>query len=194
MCTLILAVLASRVGRPVPLPELVDALWGDQPPASAGNNLRTYVSGLRRTLGAGSLTGSGTPGYTLQVSTEDIDMHEFLAPVSGGQAALDAELPNLVAACIHAAGDGPSPAAWLIADALRGYCYYRRDLASWGIIAGTALRAATAAGDQTGQARKHWPDPGCAQRRGLFGRLLVCGPFVLRSSGCSFDSEDVPGA
>ena len=46
----VLGVLASRANRVVSRGELVDAVWGDQPPASVDNGIYTYVAGLRRVL------------------------------------------------------------------------------------------------------------------------------------------------
>ena len=46
----VLGVLASRANRVVSRGELVDAVWGDQPPASVDSGIYTYVTGLRRVL------------------------------------------------------------------------------------------------------------------------------------------------
>ena len=46
----VLGVLATRANRVVSRGELVDAVWGDQPPASAEAGIYTYVAGLRRVL------------------------------------------------------------------------------------------------------------------------------------------------
>ena len=46
----VLGVLASRANRVVSRGELVDAVWGDQPPASAEGGIYTYIAGLRRVL------------------------------------------------------------------------------------------------------------------------------------------------
>ena len=46
----VLGVLASRANRVVSRGELVDAVWGDKPPASVDNGIYTYVAGLRRVL------------------------------------------------------------------------------------------------------------------------------------------------
>ena len=46
----VLGVLATRANRVVSRGELVDAVWGDQPPATAEGGIYTYVSGLRRVL------------------------------------------------------------------------------------------------------------------------------------------------
>ena len=47
----LLAALAVRDGRPVPVSELVDAVWDDDPPEQARSTLQTYVSRLRSSLG-----------------------------------------------------------------------------------------------------------------------------------------------
>src|SRR3974377_327642 len=46
----VLGVLATRANRVVSRGELVDAVWGDEPPASAEGGIYTYVAGLRRVL------------------------------------------------------------------------------------------------------------------------------------------------
>jgi len=46
----VLGVLAMRANRVVSRGELVDAVWGEQPPASAEGGIYTYVAGLRRIL------------------------------------------------------------------------------------------------------------------------------------------------
>jgi DNA-binding SARP family transcriptional activator/tetratricopeptide (TPR) repeat protein len=46
----VLGVLAMRANRVVSRGELVDAVWGDQPPASAEGGIYTYIAGLRRAL------------------------------------------------------------------------------------------------------------------------------------------------
>jgi len=42
--------LAVRANRVVSRADLIDAVWGDQPPASAEGGIYTYVAGLRRVL------------------------------------------------------------------------------------------------------------------------------------------------
>jgi DNA-binding SARP family transcriptional activator len=46
----VLGVLATRANRLVSRGELVDAVWGDKPPASAEGGIYTYVAGLRRVI------------------------------------------------------------------------------------------------------------------------------------------------
>jgi DNA-binding SARP family transcriptional activator/tetratricopeptide (TPR) repeat protein len=64
---------------------------------------------------------------------------------------LDAERPNLIAAVRYAA-DRAAAAAWVIADALRGYFWLRMYTLDWLDVAAAGLAAATAAGDPAGQA------------------------------------------
>nr|WP_285687094.1 BTAD domain-containing putative transcriptional regulator [Actinoplanes sp. NBRC 103695] len=54
--------------------ELVDAVWGDSAPASAGGSLHTYVSGLRRVLGtAAERLSTVAGGYQLTASSVDVE-------------------------------------------------------------------------------------------------------------------------
>ena len=65
---------------------------------------------------------------------------------------LDAELRGLVAAIRHAAQHGPRPAAWQLADSLRGYLYLRMHVVDWAAVGAAALTAALAEGDALGEA------------------------------------------
>jgi DNA-binding SARP family transcriptional activator len=68
-----------------------------------------------------------------------------LSDRSAALAWLDAERPNLVAAVHAAAGHAAHrEAAWLLADALRGYFYLRRHVPEWLAVAHAALAAAEA--------------------------------------------------
>jgi len=49
---LLLVLLALNAGRVVAAERLIDALWGEDPPASAGVSLRVLISRLRRGLAA----------------------------------------------------------------------------------------------------------------------------------------------
>ncbi|MGW0814239.1 AfsR/SARP family transcriptional regulator [Streptomyces viridiviolaceus] len=61
----LLAALLLREGRTVTAPELIDALWGDEPPSQALAAVRTYASRLRKVLGAGLLV-SESGGYAVR--------------------------------------------------------------------------------------------------------------------------------
>jgi predicted ATPase/class 3 adenylate cyclase/DNA-binding SARP family transcriptional activator len=72
----VLAVLALKAPRTVSLSELVDAVWGEDPPRTAEKALQTYVSGLRRALSPGAIETVGG-GYRLAVAAEDVDVAVF---------------------------------------------------------------------------------------------------------------------
>ena len=56
----VLGILAMRANRVISRGELVDAVWGQDPPASAEGGIYTYVAGLRRIIEPGrSLRGPG---------------------------------------------------------------------------------------------------------------------------------------
>jgi DNA-binding SARP family transcriptional activator len=84
---LVLAVLLGRPDVEVPSDELIDALWGGEPPMSAANNLRSYVYGLRRVLGD-VITGHGRPGYRLQTDQVSTDIDRFRGLCTAAEAAL----------------------------------------------------------------------------------------------------------
>ncbi|WP_214326769.1 AfsR/SARP family transcriptional regulator [Nonomuraea sediminis] len=76
-----LAVLASHVGRAVSKAQLIDALWGEAPPASAEQSVYTYVAGLRRALEPRrgprerpQIVTSTAGGYLLRLRPEQIDV------------------------------------------------------------------------------------------------------------------------
>lgn len=68
-----LAILLLRAGSAVPADEMIDALWGDEPPRAAVGTVRTYLSRLRGILGPRRIE-SGPGGYTLLVDPESTDL------------------------------------------------------------------------------------------------------------------------
>ncbi|MFG2063509.1 BTAD domain-containing putative transcriptional regulator [Micromonospora sp. NPDC048871] len=89
---LVLACLLFRPCEAVAAERLVAALWGDQPPASANANIRTYIRGLRRALQDGVddkpriVTTHG--GYLLRVEPDERDLDRFDAATARGREAL----------------------------------------------------------------------------------------------------------
>ncbi|MFI6583773.1 BTAD domain-containing putative transcriptional regulator [Embleya sp. NPDC050493] len=67
--------LALDPGRPVSADRLIAAVWGDEPPAGAGNALQSLISRLRRQLPVE--LDSGPAGYLLRIRPEDVDAHVF---------------------------------------------------------------------------------------------------------------------
>jgi DNA-binding SARP family transcriptional activator/tetratricopeptide (TPR) repeat protein len=87
----VLGVLATRANRVVSRGELVDAVWGHQPPASVENGIYTYVAGLRRVLEPdrprrdpdktrrtpGRVLVSSGGGYLLRLGRDGLDAAQF---------------------------------------------------------------------------------------------------------------------
>ncbi|MEU8777966.1 BTAD domain-containing putative transcriptional regulator [Streptomyces sp. NPDC048606] len=66
----LLAVLLLRDGRTATAPELIDAIWGDEPPQQALATIRTYASRLRKILDPGLLvTDAG--GYAIRLRRQE---------------------------------------------------------------------------------------------------------------------------
>jgi len=110
----VLGLLAVNHGVTLHRDSIIDALWGDHPPASAVTMVQSYVSRLRRTLHAGRsraqrracvLEAAG-PGYRLRAGAE-LDLYGF------GQAARKAR------------------SAWADGDAATACDLYERALALW---------------------------------------------------------------
>jgi predicted ATPase/DNA-binding SARP family transcriptional activator len=85
----LLAALALQVGRPVPADQLIDALWGEDPPPAVKNGLQGLVSKLRRALGSTELVSMRSGGYVLELDEEAVDVHRFARLVAAGQQATD---------------------------------------------------------------------------------------------------------
>lgn len=85
---LLLATLLSRPSEAVPTGVLLTALWGEDPPASAAANLRTYARGLRGALGDGSWMPHTRGGYLLRVPPGGTDVERFDEAAFRGRRAL----------------------------------------------------------------------------------------------------------
>jgi predicted ATPase/DNA-binding SARP family transcriptional activator len=99
----LLAVLSLQAGHVVPADQLIDALWGEDPPISARNGLQGLASKLRRVLGSPDAVAMRGDGYALELPAEAVDVHRFEHLVAAGHAA--------------AAGGDLSGAVVLLADA-----------------------------------------------------------------------------
>jgi DNA-binding SARP family transcriptional activator/tetratricopeptide (TPR) repeat protein/DNA-binding XRE family transcriptional regulator len=80
----VLGLTALRLGRPVTREEIVDALWGDRPPATWVSQVHTAVGQLRKLLDPGRARGSRTGllaldrnGYVLGLEADAVDLHRF---------------------------------------------------------------------------------------------------------------------
>ncbi|WP_207128999.1 AfsR/SARP family transcriptional regulator, partial [Actinocatenispora comari] len=81
----LLARLALDAGRPVGTDRLIAALWGDEPPAGAGNALQSLVSRLRRALPADTPIRSVPAGYQLDVDADAVDVRRFATLAAEGR-------------------------------------------------------------------------------------------------------------
>jgi predicted ATPase/DNA-binding SARP family transcriptional activator len=55
---------------------LIEELWGERPPASAGKLIQGYVSNLRRLLGPEAIV-TRPPGYAIEPQPESVDLERF---------------------------------------------------------------------------------------------------------------------
>jgi YVTN family beta-propeller protein len=83
----LLAVLVLHAGEVVSTDRLIDAVWGERPPASALNSVHIYVSRIRKVLGDGRLETLGQ-GYRLSVDSEQLDLGRFERLLDEGRALL----------------------------------------------------------------------------------------------------------
>jgi DNA-binding SARP family transcriptional activator len=72
----LLGVLLLHPNEAVSRERLIDELWGERPPATAPKILQTYVSQLRRLVGAETIA-TRRPGYLLQVDDDALDAAQF---------------------------------------------------------------------------------------------------------------------
>lgn len=79
----LLIALLIDAGRVVSTGQLIDALWGEDPPATALESLRTYVYRVRSRLGDdGTRLQTRPPGYLLQVDRDEVDAGRFEALIA----------------------------------------------------------------------------------------------------------------
>ena len=72
----VIAMLALHANRTLSGDQLIDGLWGDDPPASAAKNVQLYVSRLRKALaesGAEAEILTRGHGYELRLSAGAVD-------------------------------------------------------------------------------------------------------------------------
>ncbi|WNZ06358.1 BTAD domain-containing putative transcriptional regulator [Streptomyces sp. 11x1] len=95
----ILALLALYPGRVVPVPTLMEEIWGTNLPQSSLTTLQTYILQLRRMLG--TAMGPGAPGtakdvlatryggYLLQIPAESVDVYRYERLLAEGRQAFE---------------------------------------------------------------------------------------------------------
>ena len=89
----LLVLLALNTGRVVAIDELVDVLWGEDPPESAAASVRVLVSRLRKTFaaaGCAEVIRTQSPGYVLVADLAVVDADRFEELAGQGRAQLAA--------------------------------------------------------------------------------------------------------
>ncbi|GAA4946952.1 AfsR/SARP family transcriptional regulator [Actinoplanes utahensis] len=87
---IVLAMMLLHPNRIVGFSELVEAVWGETPPATARGQLHTCVSRLRRLLPADVIL-TDRAGYGIRVGPEDLDTLVFARLVETARTTQDAE-------------------------------------------------------------------------------------------------------
>ncbi|MCD0486338.1 AfsR/SARP family transcriptional regulator [Streptacidiphilus sp. ASG 303] len=95
----ILALLAVYANQILPVPALMEEVWGADMPRSALTTLQTYILQLRRLLAAAygpdplhgpkDVLATRHGGYLLEVQPGAVDVHEYDRLVAAGRAAAD---------------------------------------------------------------------------------------------------------
>src|ERR687888_649798 len=83
---LLLAVLLVHANETISTDRLIDALWGESPPPTAGRSLHNLVSALRKAIGERALVTDGH-GYRPDVAADELDSRRFEALFGDGRAA-----------------------------------------------------------------------------------------------------------
>ncbi|KPI30856.1 BTAD domain-containing putative transcriptional regulator [Streptomyces sp. NPDC048253] len=97
----LLALLVSKVGKPVAVDLIVEELWTGHPPPSAIPSLQAYVANLRRVLEpdreprtAPTVLRTYGRGYLLDSRVVEVDVQRFSERAVAGWQALDADDPR----------------------------------------------------------------------------------------------------
>ena len=93
----VLAILLAQANQTVPVDRLIDDVWDDSPPETAGNLLQGYVSQLRKALGKDVIVTRGR-GYAVVVPTGGLDLHRFEQRAEAGMAELSTGSPEKASA------------------------------------------------------------------------------------------------
>jgi SARP family transcriptional regulator, regulator of embCAB operon len=87
----VLAILLLQANRVVGVDSIIDGLWGDDPPPTAGAALQVHVANLRKALAVAdepALIATRPPGYVISVGPESLDLMRFEELVRRGRSEL----------------------------------------------------------------------------------------------------------
>jgi len=115
----LLAALAARGGRPVGADELIELVWGEEPPVNGLKSLQVLVSRTRSACGADAIVRDAG-GYRLGAAPDEVDSARLAGLVRRAAAALDqdaglaAELARQGLALVNGLPEGTGPAGPLM--------------------------------------------------------------------------------
>src|SRR5580704_7173145 len=191
----VLALLALRANQAVSRSELIDGIWGEDPPPSAVNALHVHVAGLRRALepnrasrAPGRFLLAAGPGYSLRLEPGQLDAqvlarHLDAARASRAAGALSAAARSFDAALRlwQAAPLSGIPGPWAEIERVRLREVRLTAIEERAEIMLMLGRAATTAAELTGLVREH------PLREALRGQLMLalyrCGRQAARRAG-----------
>ncbi|MEV4465905.1 BTAD domain-containing putative transcriptional regulator [Micromonospora echinofusca] len=99
----VLAALLLHANRATPVDDIVDLLWGDEPPRTARKNVQLHVWRLRQLVG--DRLASDPPGYRITVDPAELDVSRFDALLGSARAAAGSGLSEKAATLYRCALD-----------------------------------------------------------------------------------------
>ena len=88
----LLAILLTQANQVVATDRLIELIWPDEPPNTAGHSLQVYVSELRKVVEPARPAGaphtvllSQPPGYLIQLGPDQLDVSRFHRLVEEGR-------------------------------------------------------------------------------------------------------------
>ena len=102
----LLALLLLNANRVVSTEQMIDELWGEEPPGSGAKAVQVRVSQLRKTFadaGIGGLVVTRPPGYVVELIPDQLDLHRFERLVTESDGALAASDPARAAELLREA-------------------------------------------------------------------------------------------
>lgn len=167
----LLGLLALAAPALVPCRRLIDGLWGDDPPRTAVRTLHSHIARIRLALdecGLPDILRTREPGYLLDISPADVDVHRFESEARVARAELAAGRTGAAVARLNT-----------VLDLWRGEPFADADPAGWAVDEVARLRRVrldTLADRWNGELRlgRH------AVAAGALQRLLVEYPYHER--------------
>jgi DNA-binding SARP family transcriptional activator len=101
----LLGCLLSRANRVLPVGDIIEALWGTDPPRSAAKSVQVYVVRVRKMLhgraGENTLISRQGTGYVLHVARDQVDALEFAGLVARAREAAEVGAHGVAAAVLR---------------------------------------------------------------------------------------------